>query len=106
MRSDYPLYVLAAICLVVAIYAYATPSTGIHGLSLYALAVLGIVFFGLGYVSRPKSKTLSSSIMPAIPKPAPKPETQPATETKEEPKETPTKKRAQKRKTSRRKKAT
>ncbi len=104
MRLDYPLYGVAIICFVIAIYAYAAPLTGIHELYLYTLAVLGIVFIGLGYVARPKSTALAPSKPTPLSsaEPAPKPKEQPKAELSEEPKKTSTTERAQKKKTTRR----
>jgi predicted flap endonuclease-1-like 5' DNA nuclease len=65
MRIDYPLYVVAIICFLAAILTYTQQLADPIQLYLYVLAVLGIVFLGLGYVSRPKSRTFSSLATPA-----------------------------------------
>lgn len=80
MRSDYALYVVAVICFIIAAYAATITSE----LYIYAIAVLGIIFIGLGYMARPKSATLAPS------KPPPPPLTPPETQQKAEPKEQPT----------------
>jgi len=85
MRSDYGLYVIAIICFFLAFliffmgYAQGSPVhvTGGEVTDLVIMmfsAILGAVFFGLGYVVRPKKVTPSP---PPTPKPsAPsKPET-------------------------------
>jgi len=104
MRSDFTLYFVAAICLIVA--AYTAIISLITPLYIYAIVVLGIVFIGLGYMVRPKGTTLTttSSIPSSSPKLSPAPITQPKTELKEEPKKTPIKKRARKKKTTRKRK--
>ena len=105
MRSDYPLYLVATICFIVAVYAYtAFVDTTLY---IYALAVLGIVFIGLGYIARPKSAAISpTTVKPIIP-PKPSTEETPEVEAKEETKKKTPKKRARKKKaTRRRKKAT
>jgi len=97
MRTDYPLYIVAMICFVAAIYAYITlPETQLY---LYALAVLGIIFLGLGYIIRPKSTTIISAPTSQSSTELP-PETKP--EPKEELEDTSTKKQAQKKQTKRR----
>ncbi len=98
MRSDYPLYVVAIICFIVAIYAYtAFVETSLY---IYALAVLGIVFIGLGYIARPKSTAISPTTVKPVLAPKPSSEEIPEVEAK---KETP-KKRARRKSTRRRRK--
>lgn len=104
MRSDYALYVVAIICFIIAAY---TATTNIEiQLYVYAIAVLGIIFIGLGYMAKSKNTT--------VPQAAPTPPLSPPelqskqtkqlkTETIEEPKET-LKKKARKKKTTRRRK--
>ncbi len=103
MRSDYALYVVAIICFIIAAYAATITSE----LYIYAIAVLGIIFIGLGYMARPKSATLAPS-KPPPPPPPPQPETQQRAEPKEEPTQTqtsaPTKETAQRTTRRRRKK--
>jgi len=96
MRSDYALYVVAIICFIVAIY---TTTINLEStLYIYAIAVLGIVFVGLGYIARPKKPTLTTVTSPPSPTElSPEPETPPKTEQKE----TSTKKRARKKRTTR-----
>jgi hypothetical protein len=103
MRTDYTLYIIAIICFVAAIYAYATLIE--IPLYLYALAVLGIIFLGLGYMVRPKSAPIysSASTPPSTPELPPKPpKPKPEPEPKEEPKKKSTKKKTRKKKTTRR----
>ena len=103
MRSDIPLYIVALICFIAAIYTYATLTE--TQLYLYALTVIGIVFVGLGYLARPKSTTLLPSISPAPPPREPtKPEAPQTTAAKKEPEKTPIRKTRKKRSTRRRKK--
>lgn len=99
MRSDYALYVVAIICFIIAIYT--TTINLDTPLYIYAIAVLGIVFVGLGYIARPKKATLSpmTTTPPAPPPLEPLPEkivkpTKQATKTT-------TKKRTRKKKTTR-----
>jgi hypothetical protein len=98
MRSDYALYAVAIICFIVAIY---TTTINLEtSLYIYAIAVLGIVFVGLGYIARPKKTTLSPITTTTL---APPPE--PLAETTETPTKqatkTTNKKRARKKKTTR-----
>lgn len=99
MRIDYPLYIVAIICFLVAIYAYVAPFAETE-LYIYALAVLGIVFVGLGYMARPKGRVPpETTLMPSTP--APPSEPLPADiEPKTKPK-APVKKRARKKSTKR-----
>ena len=103
MRIDYPLYVVAIICFLVAIYAYVGPLAETE-LYIYALAVLGIVFVGLGYMARPKERVLSETILtPSTPAPPSEPlpaDIEPKTKPKA-PKKAPVKKRARKKSTKR-----
>ena len=99
MRSDYALYIIAIICLLIALlisfmnYAQTTP-TYITGdvtdlVIMMFSAILGIVFIGLGYVVRPKK---------AMPPPPPKPKlSAPPKPAKEKPKKEPEKKAVKKR---------
>lgn len=112
MRSDYILYGVAILCFIAAAYT-ATITTELY---VYAIAVLGIVFIGLGYMARPKelvSSTATPTLQPAPPPPKPssKPSSNPKTEAKEETatktKKTTTKKRTRKKRSrSKRKKDT
>ena len=63
MRSDYALYVIAIVCFIVAIYAIATSVTDLY---IYTIAVIGIIFLGLGYLARPKVATFPPSPEPQI----------------------------------------
>ena len=110
MRTDYILYGVAILCFIAAAYA-ATITTELY---IYAIAVLGIVFIGLGYMARPK-EVISSTATPTFqptppppkPSPNPKPETTKAPPLAPEPKKPATKKRTRKKRTrSSRKKAT
>lgn len=107
MRTDYALYAIAIICFIIALAAYATLSQ--VQLYVYALAVIGIIFVGLGYMARPKRSMLTPSTPPptslSTPEPAPKQEVQQETELKEEQKTTEAKKTTP-RKTRRRRKKT
>ena len=55
MRFDYALYVVAMVCFIIAIYAYVASLAEVTELYLYVLAVIGVVFIGLGYMARPKT---------------------------------------------------
>lgn len=87
MRIDYTLYFVAAICLVIAVYT-AFAVNEVTPLYIAVLAILGIVFVGLGYMSRSKSAPLSSAAvkesasleLPKPPKPQPKPKPEPKKE--------------------------
>lgn len=107
MRSDYALYVIAIICFIIAVSTNAQRPTGVTELHIYTLAVVGIVFVGLGYMARPKkaglSETMSATLSPP-PKPRPVQATQRKTETKEEPQEPSPKKRTRKKRTTRKRK--
>jgi len=59
MRSDYILYIVAIICFIIA--SYATTVSEETQLYSYAVAVVGIVFVGLGYLARPKSIAISTA---------------------------------------------
>lgn len=95
------------VCFIIAIYAYVTPLAEVTELYLYVLAVLGVVFIGLGYMARPKQATLASATTVAPPSPpvsSPEPTVKQKTEPKEEPKKASTKKRAPKKRTTRKRK--
>lgn len=98
MRTDYALYVVALICFFIG--AYATVSVEEVQLYVYALAVVGIVFVGLGYMARPKT-TVVAAPTPAPP-PSEAPKVEPAPKAEEEEKKEPVKKTT--RRTRRRKK--
>ena len=109
MRSDYILYIVAIICFIVA--GYTITQQGDTQLYSYAVAVIGIVFVGLGYLARPKSVALSTvTPVPAQSKPAelsPKEEKPLKTEVenkteKQTPKRTSTRKTTTKKRTTRR----
>lgn len=100
MRSDYTLYFVAVICLIVA--AYTAIISLITPLYIYAIVVLGIVFIGLGYMARPKGTTLTTTS--SIPSSSPKLSPVPITHPKTEPKKAPIKKRARKKKATRKRK--
>ena len=99
MRTDYALYVVAVICFIAAVYALSLNPSAVE-LSVYALAVVGIVFIGLGYMARPKTIITTTSEPAPIP---PKMEPVPKVETEEE-KKKPVKKTTRRR-TRRKKKA-
>jgi hypothetical protein len=101
MRTDYALYVVALIFFIITVYAAIT----MNELYVYALAVVGIVFIGLGYMARPKA-TISAPSAPAPPPPKPAPEATPQPKT--EPVAEPEKEQTQRttRKTTRRRKKT
>ena len=107
MRTDYALYAIAIVCFIIAIGAYASLSQ--VQLYVYALAVIGIVLVGLGYIARPKRVMLTPSTppptYPSHPEPAPKQEVRQETELKEEQKTTEATKTTP-RKTRRRRKKT
>jgi len=107
MRFDYALYVVAIGCFIIAIYAHLAPLTEVTDLYLYVLAVIGVVFIGLGYMARPKEATLASATIVAPPSPpvsSPEPTVKPKTEPKEELKKVSTKKRARKKRITRKRK--
>jgi hypothetical protein len=79
MRTDYALYIVALIFFIITAYAAIT----VAELYVYALAVGGIVFVGLGYMTRPKPAIIASS-MPAPPPPEPTPEATPQPQTEPE----------------------
>jgi hypothetical protein len=103
MRTDYALYVVALICFITAVYA----AVSVDQLYVYTLAVVGIVFVGLGYMARPKTIAASTTSPPSLPATLPEevaaPKTE-ITEVVEEPKKEPVK-RAPRRSAKRRKKA-
>jgi len=102
MRTDYPLYVVAIVCFIIAIYAYAAPLAETE-LYIYSLVVIGIIFIGLGYIARPKGTTLSiTKTSPPKPELSVELPAQPKTEQQEESTNAATKKTAQKKKTTRR----
>lgn len=108
MRSDYILYIVAIACFFVASYTITQP--GDTQLYSYAIAVLGIVFVGLGFISRPK-ETAISTVTPISPpsKPAelsPTEKEVPEAETSEKPAKKTTKKRTPTRKTAAKKRPT
>jgi len=103
MRADYALYIVAVICFIVAAYALSLNTIEVQ-LSVYALAVAGIVFVGLGYMARPKTPlVVAPTSAPSPPITLPKAEPAPKTEPEEEQKK-PVKKTT--RRTRRRKKTT
>lgn len=109
MRSDYILYSVAVICFIVLFYAYITPLYEVTTLYLYVLAVLGLAFAGLGYMSRPKKAVVSHSTVTSPEPPlhdlTPKQEPQSTIEQRKEVKKPQTtKKRAQKKRTTRKRK--
>jgi hypothetical protein len=92
MRTDYALYVVAVICFIIAVYA----AVSVDQLYVYTLAVVGIVFIGLGYMARPKPIPVSTAPPPPSPSATiPEAKVTPMvekTEVKEEPKLEPVKK--------------
>ncbi|HUV98500.1 MAG TPA: hypothetical protein VMW14_03250 [Candidatus Paceibacterota bacterium] len=99
MRTDYALYIAALICFFIGAYAAVSVEVQLY---VYTLAVVGIVFVGLGYMARPKTTVVAASTpAPSPPKALPKVEPAPKAETEEEKKE-PVKKTT--RRTRRRKK--
>lgn len=77
MRSDYAIYVIAIICFIITAYAIATAVTDLY---IYTLAVIGIIFLGLGYLARPKAATSPPSLKPQT-RAEPKPKVQPEAKT-------------------------
>ncbi|TET16301.1 MAG: hypothetical protein E3J82_00010 [Candidatus Thorarchaeota archaeon] len=108
MRSDYILYVVAIACFFVASFTITQP--GDTQLYSYAIAVLGIVFVGLGYISRPKETAISTVTPISTPSKSaelsPIEEKTPEAETSEKPVKKTTKKRTPTRKTAAKKKTT
>ncbi|MGB9134186.1 MAG: hypothetical protein WCC63_01145 [Candidatus Bathyarchaeia archaeon] len=100
MRTDYALYAVALICFIIAVYA----AVSVEELYVYTLAVVGIVFVGLGYMARPKTIAASTAPHPSPPATLPEIEAAPKTEIDEEPKKEPVKRAA--RRTTRRRKRT
>jgi len=73
MRTDYILYIIAVICLVIAGYSYAYPlitDVATNYLIIITLAIIGIIFIGSGYSLRPRSPMITQT-KPQIPPPAP-----------------------------------
>lgn len=109
MRSDYILYIVAIACFFIASYTM-TQLGDTQQLYSYAIAVLGMVFVGLGYIARPK-KTAISTVTP-IPTPykpaelSPKEKKAPEAETREKSAKKTTKKRTPTRKTAAKKRTT
>jgi TRAP-type C4-dicarboxylate transport system permease large subunit len=112
MRSDYIMYIIAVICFIIAGYTVTQSGETIQ-LSSYAIAVVGIVFVGLGYLARPKN-TVFSKVTPVSTQSKPtklsskeeetlKAETEKKT-AKQTPKKRATRKTTTKKKTRRRKK--
>jgi hypothetical protein len=99
MRSDYALYAVAIICFIVAIY---TTTINLEtSLYIYAIAVLGIVFVGLGYIARPKKTTLSPITTTTLAPPPPEPLAETTETPTKQATKTTNKKRARKKKTTR-----
>lgn len=95
MRADYPLYIVAIICFIVAGYGYAYPFTepSTNFLLVVTLTILGVVFAGTGYAFREKETKIVTA-KPASPQkveapPPPPPPSPPVVEKKEEPPEQP-----------------
>jgi predicted flap endonuclease-1-like 5' DNA nuclease len=78
MRSDYALYAVAIVCLIiaVAVAAYAS-TTGSTQLWIIVPAVFALAFIGIGYTQRPREEP----IMHPIVSPPPPPPTQPVPST-------------------------
>jgi len=104
MRTDYALYVVALIFFIIAAGVVVANMKKTE-LYIYALAVVGIAFIGLGYMARPKTTTIAVT-KPSTPTPkaSPEAEAQPKTVVEEEPKKEPAKKNTR-RTTRRRRKA-
>lgn len=75
MRSDYALYAVAVICLIItiAVAAYATIMAPSQNLWIVVPAVFALAFIGIGYTQRPKEE---ATIHPTV-APLPPPPTQP-----------------------------
>ncbi len=82
MRTDYALYIVALIFFIITAYAAVT----VAELYVYALAVVGIVFVGLGFMARPKPAIVASPVhAPRPPEPMPEATPQPQTEPEAQP---------------------
>jgi len=77
MRADYPLYVVALVCFIVAGYGYAYPfaDPSANLLLVITLSILGVVFAGTGYAFRTRKPTVVTTKppTPAITEPTPAP---------------------------------
>ena len=104
MRTDYILYAIAVICFGIAVAAYTLPLTEATELSLYVLAVIGIVFVGLGYMARPKKVSLAPTAATTAEPASRAMSSEAASEVKAETKKDTPKKRARKKTTKRRRK--
>jgi len=84
MRSDYALYAVAIICLVItiAVAAYATMSAPSQNLWIIVPAVFALAFIGIGYTQRPREEATVHPIV-TPPPPPPKQPTPLATRTTE-----------------------
>lgn len=107
MRSDYVLYIVAIACFIVA--SFTITQSGDTQLYSYAVAVIGMVFVGLGYIARPKESVISMvTPVSTTSKPAklsPK-ENTPKAETVEKPKRKTARKETSARKTTAKKRTT
>jgi predicted flap endonuclease-1-like 5' DNA nuclease len=75
MRSDYALYAVAIVCLIIAIAvaAYATTTAPSQNLWIIVPAVFALAFIGIGYSQRPREEPAMHPIVA----PPPPPPTQP-----------------------------
>ena len=65
MRSDYALYMVAIIFLIITVISFALVSTEFErNLSVVTTAMLGLLFFGLGYTQRPKPQSVAVKASP------------------------------------------
>lgn len=92
MRADYPLYIVAIICFIVAGYGYAYPFTepSTNFLLVATLMILGVIFAGTGYALREKESKIvvtKPAPPPKVEEPPPPPPPPPVVEKKEAPPE-------------------
>ncbi len=86
MRSDYALYVVAVICLILAAVVFATTAVGyplmeplINMVTIAVLVILGVISAGAGYLIRPEEMMLAPPPQPPPPKPPSETPTTPTT---------------------------
>jgi len=93
MRADYPLYIVALVCFIIAGYGYAYPFAEwtANMLLVLTLAILGVVFAVVGYILTPKEPrvTPTKPSAPSTYEPPPPPEISKREEPVPEPTPTP-----------------
>jgi predicted flap endonuclease-1-like 5' DNA nuclease len=72
MRSDYALYFVAAIFFVITVLSFAIELAQFErNLWIVTTFVLGLLFFGLGYMQRPRIRPARIEVAPPAPSPLP-----------------------------------